>query len=193
MPKLALYSSKKTPPQPSSLFYLATGSLTGITCSNTSIYATVLSDDSFTSLQKSKAKIPSEHVKGCILYVAILPSNNSTLLPELSLIIYLIKDVLPSTSGKHAHSPMSKFLESFPANMLCPTWSPSTKQCNCDKMVFVSGKREGKEVWGLYPQFLHTSLQTALPAFLLHALPWPLAHLYMIGSAWPKPTLFIKR
>lgn len=153
----------------------------------------MLSDDSLTSLQKSKAKIPSEHVKGYILYVVILPSKNSTLLPEFSLIIYLIKDVLPSTKWKTYTLSHEQVLGILSSQYALSNLITLHKQCNCDKMVFVSGKREGKEVWGLYPQFLHTSLQTALPAFLIHALPWPSAHLYMIGSAWPEPTLFIKR
>lgn len=149
-------------------------------------------DDSPTFLQKSKAKIPSEHIKGYNLYIVIPPSNNSTLLPEHCLISYLIKDVLPSTKWKTRTLSNEQALGILSSKYALSNLIMSTKQCNCDKMVFVSGKREGKEFWGLYPQFLHTSLQTALPAFLLHALPWLLAPLYMIKSTWPDPTLFVK-
>lgn len=140
-----LSTVQKNPPQPSSLFYLATGSLTGITCSNTSVYTTVPCDDSPTFLQKSKAKIPSEHIKGYNLYIVIPPSNNSTLLPEHCLISYLIKDVLPSTKWKTRTLSNEQALGILSSKYALSNLIMSTKQCNCDKMVFVSGKREGKE------------------------------------------------
>jgi len=145
------------------------------------------------SLQKSKTEIPREHVKGYTLYGVIPPSNNSTLLAEQCLNSYLIKDFLPSTKWKTCTLSNEQALEILSSEYALSTVTTLHKTVQLWQYGVCQWEREGKEVWGLYPQFLHNSLQTALPAFLLHALPWPLAPLYIIGSTWPDLTLLIKR